>query len=112
MMQMVMQMNQSQQQGMLQFITAMMGSRGGGPEEFAKYAELIRALSPGEKKDPAKEGDGQSISAMLENAADLVQGIVQLKGSMTPGPTIPPSHEQPALPPGTGGAASLLRGLR
>jgi hypothetical protein len=112
MMQMMMTMSSQQQQGMLQFITAMMSNRGGGPEEVAKYAELLKVLGVGQQKEAPKEmGDGHSIGAMLENAADVIQGIVTLKNagaSAGPPPAQPPSE----LPPGVGGAASLLRGMR
>jgi len=108
MMQMMMTMSAQQQQGMMQFITAMLANKSGGPEEVARYAELINALSGNKDKKPGGEGEGgQSIGAMLENAADVIQGIVQLKASATAPPqALPNSESRP-----TGGAASLLAGL-
>jgi len=59
--QMMMQMTQSQQASMLQMVTAMMANRGGGPEEMAKYAELLKTLGVGGNKESDKEKDGFSM---------------------------------------------------
>lgn len=108
MMQMMMTMSSQNQQGMLQFITAVMANRGGGPEEVAKYAELIKVLGGGGGEKKAANGESsESIGAMLENAADLVQGMVALKGAASPAPMGAADPNAPAA----GGAASLLKGM-
>jgi hypothetical protein len=110
MMQVMMQMSAQSQQSMLQFITATMSNRGGGPEEMAKYAELLRQLGVGGAK-PAGESGGstESIGSMLENAADVIQGMVALKGGASP--AAPTQVDASAVPTGGGGAASVLRGM-
>ncbi len=113
MIQMMMQMSSQSQQGMLQFISAMMANRGGGPEEMAKYADLLKTLGVGGGDKKGGNGEGgaaasESIGAMLENAADLVQGMVALKGAASP--TQIGATADPNAPP-MGGAASLLKGM-
>lgn len=88
-----------------------MSNRGGGPEEMAKYAELMRSLGlGGAPKLPNGDAgaSSESIGAMLENAADLVQGMVALKGG--PGAQAVQANAQgPQM--AHGGAASLLQGV-
>lgn len=115
MMQMMMQMSQQSQASMLQFITAMMSNRGGGPEEMAKYAELLKALGVGASQPAKSEGGTGGIAGMLENAADVIQGLAILKGVGGNGQNgAPAALQSPStdIPSGTGGASSLLRGLR
>jgi hypothetical protein len=110
MMQLMLQMSTQQQQSMMQFMTATLANRGGGPEEMAKYAELLRTLgiANGAPKEGKEESPG--IGKMLEDAADLVQGMVQLKNSTMPAPVAVEASQVPQTAP-TGGASSLLRGL-
>lgn len=111
MIQMMMQMNAQQQQGMLQFITAMMSNRGGGPEEMAKYAELLKALGVGGSNGGGEKKEEGGVGSMLENVADIIQGVTMLKGLGAPpsAAAAPPTQE---FPSGTGGASALLRGMR
>lgn len=110
--EMMMTMSSQNQQTMMQFVTAMMANRGGGPEEMAKYADLLKTL--GFAKGEAKEGDksgNESVGAIIENAADIVTGLVQLKGVMVP-PNGQNGVAQPVVaeaPPGS--ALSFVRGL-
>ena len=107
MMNMMMTMSSQQQQGMLQFISAMMSNRGGGPEEMAKYAELLKTLGVGSSVAKETKEESPGIGKMLEDAADLVQGMVQLKNSAMP--AAPTQVDTTQVP--IGGATSLLKGL-
>ncbi len=111
--EMMMTMSSQNQQTMMQFVTAMLANRGGGPEEMAKYADLLKTLGFG--KGEAKEGDkpgNESVGSIIENAADIVTGLVQLKGAMVP-PNGANGAPQPVAvteaPPGS--ALSFVRGL-
>jgi hypothetical protein len=120
MMQMFTQMTTSQQQSMMQMLPLLVGNRGGGPEEFAKYAELMKSLGFG-RPEPAKEGEqtpeNESVGAILENVADIVAGapaaLSALKGVM---PTADPNGAAgvPQMPTGEmpppGSAASVAMG--
>jgi hypothetical protein len=107
--QTMMTMSSQQQQSMMQFVTAIMGNRGGGPEEMAKYADLLRSLGVGGAaiKPEGEKPQSESIGAMLENAADFVQGLAVLKGSAPPPQQIAPDTQ--AAP--TGGASSVLKAM-
>lgn len=98
--QMMMTLSGQQQQSMIGMMTAMLQSRGGGPEEMAKYADLLRKLGMGgAKPDDDKEPEG--FGKMLEDAADFVQGVVALKGAS------PPVNGQPVIAPAPGSAAAV-----
>jgi hypothetical protein len=111
--ELMMQTMTTSQQSTMGLITAVLANRGGGPEEMAKYAELLKTLgvgggNGGEKKT---EGSGESIAGMLENAADIVQGMVALKSSAAP--ALPPNGTDPNAPPAPpGSAAALIAKLR
>ncbi len=99
---MMMQFSQSQQQSMITMMTALVQNRGGGPEELAKYAKLLRDL--GVSKGSAEgEAEPAGFGKMLEDAADFVQGVVQLKGAMPPAP-----NGAPSAPPAPGSAAAVV----
>lgn len=104
--QLMLQMSNSQSQTMSGLFTAMMANKGGGPEEFAKYAELMRGLGlAGQGAGAPKEEKEESIGGMLENVADAIQGLVLLKGGAEAPSVVPPS---PAPP---GSAASVVEGF-
>lgn len=108
--QVMMQMSAQNQQSMMQFVSAMMASRGGGPEEMAKYADLLKTLGIGGGNKPANGEGGstsESIGAMLENAADFVQGLAILKGSAPPPQPVAVDANTAPM----GGASALLRGM-
>ena len=100
--QMMMTLSSQQQQSMVAMMTATMQSRGGGPEEMAKYAKLLKDLGLGANKPGGEEEPG-GIGRMIEDAADIVTGLAQLKGSGV----IPPNGSPPA-PPLPGSAASVV----
>lgn len=109
--QMMMTMSAQQQQSMVAMMTALMGSRGGGPEELEKYAALLKSLgfssSPkGHKVDPPSS---DSVGAIVENLADIVQGGVQLL-QQTRGlpPMGPPNGEAATSPPAAPGSAASV----
>lgn len=109
--EMMMSMMQNSTQSTTGLITAILANRGGGPEEMAKYADLLKSLGVGGGVAPEKkEGSNDSIAGMLENAADIVHGMVQLKGAA---PSLPPNGPDPnavSAPPGS--AAALIARLR
>lgn len=108
--QMMLEMSSRGQASMTQLITAIMANRGGGPEEMAKYADLLKSLGFGTNGQPLKKEGGDSLGEMVANAADIIQGMVQLKGSS---PAMMPAGETPSTPPQPiGGATSLLYGRR
>lgn len=110
--ELMMQTMMASQQSTTGLITAVLANRGGGPEEMAKYADLLKSLGIGGGAAPEKKADGsnESIAGMLENAADIVQGMVQLKGAA---PSLPPSAGDPNAPPAApGSAAALIARLR
>jgi len=102
--QMMMTLSGQQQQNMIGMMTAMLQSRGGGPEEMAKYADLLRKLGVGGAKpsDEAEGADAPGFGKMLEDAADFVQGVVALKGGAVAG-----TNGQPIAPPLPGTAAAV-----
>jgi len=106
--QMMMTLSAQQQQSMIGMMTAMLQSRGGGPDEMAKYADLLRKLGMGgPKTDDAKE-DAPGFGKMLEDAADFVQGVVALKGAA---PVVP--NGVPVAPlPGTAAAVAAEMGVK
>jgi len=110
--QMMMQMTQSQQASMLQMVTAMMANRGGGPEEMAKYAELLKTLGVGGNKESDKEKDGfsmEDLPSMIENVADIATAAAELRRGATP-----PSNGMPQTPqiaPGDGSAAAVAQAM-
>jgi len=100
--QMMMTMSSQQQQSMLAMMTAMMQARGGGPEELEKYAALLKSIGFGGKASKA-EPSSDSVGAIVENLADIVQGGVQLMQSRG----LPQPNGQESPPP-PGSAASVL----
>jgi hypothetical protein len=115
MMQMFTQMTTAQQTSMMQMLPLLIGNRGGGPEEFAKYAQLMQSLGfgrqepKGEDESPANE----SVGAIIENLADIMQGapqtIAALKSVLPSNGASPPGLETGPVPP-PGSAASALAG--
>lgn len=98
----LLQMSQQQQASTMQMMTTMLTARGGGPEELAKYAELLKTLQG--KGGEANEGeDSASIPNLIENIADIVTGAPQLLSQLKPGQG-PPVNAPP------GSAASVLAG--
>src|SRR6185369_1595497 len=95
--QMMMTMSAQQSQNMMQMVTAMMANRGGGPEEFGKYAELMRGLGLGGKGADDKPED---VGSLIENVADIVTGIASMRG----GGTLPPAEP--------GSAVSVLEAMQ
>jgi len=95
--QMMMTMSAQQSQNMMQMVTAMMANRGGGPEEFGKYAELMRGLGLGGKGTDDKPED---VGSLIENVADIVTGIASMRG----GGTLPPAEP--------GSAVSVLEAMQ
>lgn len=102
---MLMQISGQQQQSMVGMMTALLQARGGGPEEMAKYAQLLKSLGVGGMPGADDKAGGESIGELVENAADIVQGLVMLKGGAPPpnGASSPPAT---AAPPGS--AASVV----
>lgn len=93
----MMQMSQQQSQNMMQMVTAMMANRGGGPEEMAKYAELMRTLGMGGAK--GEDEKSEDVGSLVENLADIVTGIASMRGGQ-----LPPSEP--------GSAASVLQAMQ
>lgn len=111
----MMNMMQSTQTSTTGLITAILSNRGGGPEEMKQYAELLKSLGVGggaaaEKKD---DGRSDSIGGMLENAADIVQGMLALKGGGPPAMMPAEGVASPSVPPAPpGSAAALIQRMR
>jgi len=113
MMQMVMTLTSQQQTSMMQILPALLGARGGGPEEMAKFADLFRSLgiTPGGATKPTASDDS-SLGAIVSNAADVIQGLVALKGGVMPEGAAgvqPPPALAPAAP---GSAQEMLERLK
>jgi hypothetical protein len=104
--QLMMTMSAQQQQSMLGMMTAMMQSRGGGPEELEKYATLLKSIGFGTKERKSTEASSDSVGAIVENIADIVQGGVQLMQSRGLPVGQPNGESAPAAAPGS--AASVL----
>lgn len=109
MMTMMMNLSSQQQQSMMQLLPTLMGSRGGGPDEMAKFAELFKTLGftpPAAGGKVVAKDDDNSIGAILANGADVLQGIVALRGGLGGG-ALPTNGEvqSPALP---GSAAEMF----
>lgn len=99
---MMLQMSSQQSANMMQMMTVLMANRGGGPEEIAKYAQIIEALKgKGEGGEGGGDGGG-GIAKMLEDAADVMSSLAALKA----GGAIPAGVE----PPAPGSAASVMGG--
>lgn len=105
-------------QTMMTMMTAMMGNRGGGAEEFQKYAELLKTLGFGPSKPAEDKKEDESVGDILSNVADIVAGapaaLNALKEATSNGSGIPLGHQvgeavAGALP---GSAASVLAGNR
>jgi hypothetical protein len=114
MIQMMMTLSAQQQQSMIQLLPAVMGSRGGGPEEMAKFADLFKTLGftpPAGGKAVAKDDDN-SIGAILANGADVLQGIMALKGGLGGAPPAGPNGEVPALAAPPGSAQEMLERMK
>jgi hypothetical protein len=118
MMSMMMQVTSQNQAAMMQLMPAMMAARGGGPEEMAKLAEVFKAFgftpSGGGGGAVAKPSgdDSSSLGAIVSNAADVIQGLVALKGGVMPeGAAVvqPPPALAPAAP---GSAQEMLERLK
>jgi hypothetical protein len=107
MMQMMMQLTSQQQTSMMQLLPALLGARGGGPEEMAKFADLFRSLGMGGAPAKAAGGDdANSLGSIISNAADVIQGFVALKSGM---PSDPNSVAAPqSLPPAQPGSAQEM----
>lgn len=104
---MLMTLSAQQQQSMMGMMTAMLSAKGGSTDDVAKMAELFKNLgvinpAAGEK---AKPSDGFDIGKVLEDGADLVQGLVLLKGG---NPAAPNGSSPPAQPSASTTAASLV----
>jgi hypothetical protein len=114
--QMMLQMTSQNQQAMMGLISTVMANRGGGPEEMAKYADLLRSLGVGTATAKETDKGGTDIASMLENAADVVQGIVALKGGPSELVNAPQGGPVAAMPQApqedAGGAQSFLRAAR
>ncbi len=112
MMQMMMQLSASQQTAMIQLLPALIGARGGGPEEMAKFADLFKALGfvQTSKGGAAPKDDDNSIGAILSNGADILQGFLALKGGMNG--AAPPAGEVAPAQAAPGSAAEMLDRMR
>ncbi len=102
--QLMMQMSAQQQQSTMAMMTTVLSQRGGGPEEMAKYADLIKTLGGLGGHAEKEEDDGMNIPKMIEDVADAVTGFVQLQGGMG---AMGSSNGAPAAP---GSAASVIAG--
>lgn len=114
MMQMMMTLSSQQQQSMIQLLPAIMGARGGGPEEMAKFADLFKTLGftpPATGKATSKDDDN-SIGAILANGADVVQGILAIKGGFGGAPTPGPVNVESSPPALPGSAAEMLERMK
>jgi hypothetical protein len=114
MIQMMMTLSAQQQQSMIQLLPAVMGSRGGGPEEMAKFADLFKTLGftpPAGGKAVAKDDDN-SIGTILANGADVLQGIMALKGGLGGAPPAGVNGETPALAAPPGSAQEMLERMK
>lgn len=113
MMQMVMTLTSQQQTSMMQILPALLGARGGGPEEMAKFAELFKTLGIAGAAPGAKSAgdDSGSLGAIVSNAADVIQGLVALKGGMV-GPPEPPQAPPALAPAAPGSAQEMLERLK
>ena len=110
--QMMMQMSQAQAQSMMQMVSGMMASRGGGPEEMSKYAELLKTLGFANANAPKAEekaGFGlEDLPAMIENVADIATAAAELRrgaGGPTNGVT------PPQIAPGDNSAAGIAAAM-
>jgi len=111
--QMMMQMSQAQAQSMMQMVTGLMANRGGGPEEMAKYAELLKTLGfskEGASKEEEKSGFGmEDLPAMIENVADIATAAAELRrGPSQPSNGMP---QTPQIASGEGSAASIAQAM-
>jgi hypothetical protein len=109
MMQMMMTLSAQQQQSMIQLLPAIVGSRGGGPEEMAKFADLFKTLGftpPATGGKAIAKDDDNSIGAILANGADVLQGILAIKGGLGGAQPGPGSGE--AVPPALPGSAQEM----
>lgn len=98
----MLQMNAQQSQNMMQMMATMMSARGGGPDEIAKYAQILDALRGKAGGGEGPSESGESMSSMIENVADIVTGIASMRGTPgAPTPTLP-------APDGTPGSASSV----
>ncbi len=122
MMQMFSQMSSSNQQTMMQLLPLMIQQKGGGPEELAKYVDMMKSLGLAKvASDVAGEGGtpaNESIGAILENVADIVAGAPGMLGALKQltGPAPMPTGNSPieqrsiAAARVPGSAASVLLG--
>jgi hypothetical protein len=79
MVQTMMSVSQQQTSSMATMMTALLGSRGGGPDELVKYAELFKSLT-GKPAVPGDEPEkGVDVAKLFEDGADIVAGLVELK---------------------------------
>lgn len=114
MVQMMMTLSAQQQQSMVSLLPALIGARGGGPEEMAKFAELFKTLGfaqPGKAGAATPKDDDNSIGAILSNGADILQGFLALKGTALNGASPMGADAPPALAQ-PGSAAEMLERMR
>lgn len=115
MMQMFTQMTTSQQTSMMQMLPLLIGQRGGGPEEFTKYVELMKALGLGAKA-PEEKKDDESVGDILSNVADIVAGAPAALNALKEATSNAPGmNNLPGIAPENilpGSAASVLAGNR
>ncbi len=87
----MMQMQTTMMSGMLGVVTALAGNKGGGGiDDISKMASLFKDLGVlgGKPAGEESEVSGESIGEMISNAADIVQGMVELKTSGGLGPGV------------------------
>ena len=111
--QMMMQMSQSQQQATMNMVTALMANRGGGPEEMAKYTELLKSLGfekpGGAKDDDEKSGFSmEDLPTMIENVADIATAAAELRRGPAPSNGVP---QAPQIAPGDNSAAGIAAAM-
>jgi hypothetical protein len=104
-MTLMMSSSAQQQQSMVAMMTALMQSRGGGPDEVAKYVQLLKTLGVAGGATEEDEPPG-GIGKMVENVADAIQGLVLLKGGGQGGQG--GQGGAPAMASAPGSAASLV----
>lgn len=112
--QMMMQMSQAQAQSMMQMVTGLMANRGGGPEEMAKYAELLKSLGFASPQSGPKEEEKsgfamEDLPGMIENVADIATAAAELRrGPSQPNNGMP---QAPQITPGDGTASSIAQAM-
>jgi hypothetical protein len=104
---MMMQMSQQQSQTLLTLMTA---GREGGTESLAKTVKTLRDLGLVQSPKESASGDGGGeggLGKMIEDAADFVQGIAQLRTALPPAAGANGMPENgAAAPPGSAAAVA------